>query len=85
MCQVFYGHDVYLIKQVTTDLEKLSVRHEALQMQSELVVSAYEQKLGSLDCSLKESKLACEEGACTIDNLESSKAELVCYNKCYII
>ena len=51
--------------------------YEALKMQHELAESNYEQKLGNLDSSLKETKSEREQSVRDIDTLQSSKAELV--------
>jgi len=53
------------------------VQYESLKMQHELAESNFEQKLGSLDSSLKETKSAREQSVRDIDTLQSTKAELV--------
>ena len=69
------------ILQLSTEMSNLTVQYEALRTKHQLIVTNFKQELGSLDTSLKESKHICEERTELINNLESSKAELVSYMK----
>ncbi len=62
---------------MTAELESLSVQYEALQMQHKLAQANYDQKLDSLDLSLKDSKSAHDESVRAITSLQSSRTQLV--------
>ena len=63
--------------QVSSELTEVTVKHEALSTKHQMIVSSYEDHLGSLGTSLKQAKDKGAESMQMIENLESSKAQLV--------
>lgn len=63
--------------QVSSELAEMTVKHEGLTTKHQMIISNYEDHLGSLGTSLKQAKDKGEENIQMIENLESSKAELV--------
>lgn len=63
--------------QVTAELTEMIVKHEALATKHQMIISSYEEHLGSLGTSLKQAKDQGKESLQLIENLESSRAELV--------
>ena len=59
----------------------MTVKHESLATKHQLIVTSYEEHVGNLGTSLRQAQDKGQESMQLIENLESSKAELVSFIK----